>query len=153
MWWFILPLGSLRGLTSIDGCSSVNKTHGSNQMTVEHRSTRHGTSRSAQSSSQTCTFFFFFTHFEQVLAFSSECLKNIRYVWWGCCFKRFSLPDWWCSERMKRTRALQWEAFSSPCTCVWVLWSPLFGCGNRLIWRLNLTANSNNFFLSVSAGV
>lgn len=48
-WRFILPLSSLRGLTSIDGCPSVNKTHGSNQMTVEHRSTRHGTSRSAQS--------------------------------------------------------------------------------------------------------
>lgn len=40
-WRFILPLSSLRGLTSIDGCPSVNKTHGSNQMTVEHRSTRH----------------------------------------------------------------------------------------------------------------
>lgn len=65
------------------------------------------------------------TLFEPVLA-QCERLKYIRYVWWGCCFKRFIRPDGavrgWedslCSGRLFHYCAHVFEFYKANCSAV-----------------------------------
>ncbi len=90
----ILPSSSVRELISTDGCPFVNMKHGSDQMLNTDRPDNEQAGLVGHWARH-----IIFTLFEPVLA-HCKCLKDIRYVWWGCCFKRaFGLMVQWEDER------------------------------------------------------